>query len=192
MRVISGKARGIVLKSSEGLETRPTTDRVKEAIFSMIHPSIYGAVCLDLFSGSGALGIELLSRGAKAVTFVESSRSLEAIIKSNLEKTRLSNGALLVIDDVIHAMMGMPSEAFGIIVMDPPYSKGHIKQVLDMVAKRNLLKMDGILVVEHVPNDSDLLDIPMYFNKIKDKKYGKIGVTLLRRAYENCSLSGEF
>lgn len=181
MRVISGSARGIKLDMIEGLDTRPTTDRVKEAIFSMIQSRIHGARGLDLFAGSGALGIELLSRGARSITFVEQGPKQLSIIKSNLEKTRLDDGAVVLSKDVYNALGTFGPASFDIIMMDPPYLTGHVKACMDEIARFDLLSENGILVVEHAINDTEILNPPDYFESLKTKKYGKIGVTVFRR-----------
>ncbi len=181
MRVIAGTARGIKLESLEGLDTRPTTDRVKESIFSMIHLKIIGAVCLDLFSGSGALGIELLSRGAKSVTFVEGNVQLKPIISSNLNKTKLISKATLLFRDVYNSLEALSGNKFDLIMMDPPYLNGDIKKSLDLIANLELLSADGLVVVEHDFDDTDFLPCNVYFESLKTKKYGKIGITVFRR-----------
>ena len=181
MRVISGSARGIKLDMIDGLETRPTTDRVKEAVFSMIQSKIHGARGLDLFAGSGALGIELLSRGAACVTFVEQGAKLMPVIKTNLERTKLLGGAKLLEKDVYSAFKIFDSRSFDIIMMDPPYLSGHVKGCLDEIARLDLLAEGGILVVEHATGDAEILNPPDYFESLKTKKYGKIGVTVFRR-----------
>lgn len=181
MRVIAGSARGIKLETLEGLETRPTTDRVKEAVFSMIHPNISGSVCLDLFSGSGALGIELLSRGAKSVTFVEGNPQLKPIMTSNLNKTKLESRATLLFQDVYRSLEAQGGKKFDLIMMDPPYLKGDIRKCLDLIAKLDLLNPNGTVIAEHDIFDTDILPCNAYFESLKTKKYGKIGVTVFRR-----------
>ncbi|MDW7660552.1 MAG: 16S rRNA (guanine(966)-N(2))-methyltransferase RsmD [Bacillota bacterium] len=190
MRVISGTARGTKLQSIEGLATRPTTDRVKEALFSMINHEIIGSRCLDLYAGSGALGIELLSRGAKSVIFVEKSVKSEKIIGENLKKTKLENGSRRLIKEVDKALMMLKGERYDIIVMDPPYNAGEIKKVLELIASEDLLESEGLVVIEHEINDPDLDHVEVYYEWIKTKKYGKTGITLLRRQHENSSLPG--
>lgn len=181
MRVIAGSARGVKLETLEGLETRPTTDRVKEAVFSMLHHKIMGSTCLDLFSGSGALGIELLSRGAQQVTFIESNPLLKDIIHKNLEKARLLTGADIVFLDVYRALNSFEGRQFDIILMDPPYRKGHVANCLEHISKLDLLNHKGVLVVEHDAIDDEIVKYPEYFESLKSKKYGKIGVTVLGR-----------
>lgn len=181
MRVISGSARGIPLETLEGLETRPTTDRVKEAIFSMIQNKIYNAVCLDLFSGSGALGIELLSRGAQSVTFVEKNPKSKLVIERNLTKTKLSESAIILNRDVYDYIQNHDGRKFSLILMDPPYLMGHVKMCLESIERYDLLDKDGLVIVEHAIEDREIIFDSDYFESLKTKKYGKIGVTVLRR-----------
>lgn len=181
MRIISGSARGIKLDTLEGLETRPTTDKVKGAIFSMIQNDIYQSNALDLFSGSGALGIELLSRGASQVTFVESNRALKSIIEGNLKRANLEKQAKLYTSDVYQTLNQLKGNQFQIIIMDPPYLKGHVKKCLDCVESLQLLSENGLMVIEHDITDTEILSHSEYFESLKTKKYGKIGVTVFRR-----------
>ncbi|OJV64729.1 MAG: 16S rRNA (guanine(966)-N(2))-methyltransferase RsmD [Clostridiales bacterium 38-18] len=181
MRVISGSARGIALEALDGLDTRPTTDRVKEAVFSMLQPYIYGSVCLDLFSGSGALGIELLSRGASRVYMVEQSKSAMSIIERNLNKTKLTTNAVTVTSEVYGFLEKESSPKYQIIMMDPPYNKGHVCRSLEKIAENNLLLENGLVVVEHAIGDADLSIEYNNLEVIKEKKYGKIGITVFRR-----------
>lgn len=181
MRVISGSARGITLETLEGLETRPTTDRVKEAIFSMIQNKIFGSNCLDLFSGSGAIGIELLSRGAQSVIFVEKNPKSKQIIERNLTKTKLLIGSTVLNRDVYEELENQKANQFNLIMMDPPYLKGHVKMCLESIEKFDLLSEDGLLIIEHAMEDKEINYDAQYFESLKTKKYGKIGVTVFRR-----------
>lgn len=181
MRVISGSARGIKLDALEGLETRPTTDRVKEAIFSMIQTQIMGANALDLFSGSGALGIELISRGAKSVTFIENNRHAMAVIEKNLLKTKTNAQARLLSMDVYKGIENLNNQVYNIIIMDPPYLKGEVKKCLSHIAHFGLLDPMGVIIIEHAINDPDLNDLMDCYFLEKTKKYGKIGVSIIRR-----------
>lgn len=192
MRVVSGIARGIKLTSLEGEQTRPTTDRVKEAMFSMIQMHIRHSKALDLFCGSGALGIELLSRGAKHVDFVDHNPSLSAVLNENLSKTRLDKNASVVFTDVYQFLSKQGPESYDIIVMDPPYVQGHVLKALKLIEAHQLLSDDGIVLIEHQEDDSDMTSISSYFNILKAKKYGKIGVTLLRRSNESSCVSRKF
>ena len=181
MRVISGSARGVKLECLEGLDTRPTTDRVKEAVFSMIQTHIIGATALDLFSGSGALGIELLSRGAKQVTFIENNQHAMAVIERNVTKAKVKTQAKLLSMDVYKGIEMLENQVYNIIIMDPPYLKGEIKKCLSHIAQYDLLDDEGMIIIEHAINDPDLEHLMGPFTLEKTKKYGKIGVSILRR-----------
>ena len=168
MRVISGKARGSSLFSLEGLHTRPTTDRVKEAMFSIINFHIQDALVLDLFAGSGALGTEALSRGAQKCVFVENDRKALEIVKKNLDKTNLSDYAESVFADYKTYLASSTSQ-FDIILLDPPYNQKMCDGALEMIYAKNLLKDNGIIVCE---TDFDET-IDTRFKMKKDYKYGK-------------------
>lgn len=181
MRVISGTARGISLETIEGLDTRPTIDRVKEAMFSMVQSHIYGANGLDLFSGSGALGIELISRGANQVVFCETSLKAKQVILKNLEKTKLADRSIVNNDDVYRFISTYSGDPFDIIMMDPPYLMGHVKKVLTELETYKLLSESGIIVVEHDIKDEEVEHHGTSFQLVKTKKYGKIGISIYRR-----------
>lgn len=150
MRVIAGKARRTQLKTVPGMDTRPTTDRIKETLFNILQPELYRAHFLDLFSGSGAIGIEALSRGCGMAVFVESSREAAACIRDNLEKTHLSEGAVLLQMDVFAALDRLEREGkyFDMIFMDPPYNKLLEKEVLKRIGGSSLIVEDTLIVVE--------------------------------------------
>lgn len=179
MRVISGTARGLKLTSPDGLDTRPTLDRVKEALFSMLTPYVPRARVLDLFAGSGALGIEALSRGADEAVFVDNAAAAEAAVKGNLSKARLAERAVFVRADAQGYLKGCRS-GFSLILLDPPYAAGLYERVLALIAEKELLQSGGIIAVEwdgevHIPQ------FPPCFERIKDRKYGRVHITLLRR-----------
>lgn len=153
MRVISGTARGMKLQSPKGLNTRPTTDRVKESMFNIISFRIRESRVLDIFAGSGALGIEALSRGADSCTFVDSSRESIVIINENLKKARLDDRAYVISTKVESALSRLADEGFDMIFMDPPYCKGFIEPVLSSIVEKGILGADGIVVVEHDSSD---------------------------------------
>ena len=153
MRVISGTARGMKLQSPKGLSTRPTTDRVKESMFNIISFRVRESRVLDIFAGSGALGIEALSRGAESCTFVDSSRESIGIINENLKKSRLGDRAEVISSTVESALSRLSDERFDMIFMDPPYCKGFIEPVLSSIAENAVLDADGIVVVEHDSSD---------------------------------------
>ncbi len=150
MRVIAGKARRIPLETIEGLDTRPTTDRIKETLFNMIQNDLYGCSFLDLFSGSGAIGIEALSRGCEDATFIESNPKAITCINNNLKKTKLDSMATVIARDVITAINQLQhqSKSFDIIFMDPPYNMQWEQKVLEEIAGTGLIKDNGLIIVE--------------------------------------------
>lgn len=154
MRVISGSARRTVLKTAEGLGTRPTTDRIKETLFNMINNELYDCLFLDLFSGSGGIGIEALSRGAKRCYFVENNREAAACIRENLKKTHLEDKAVLMERDVISAIQKLKGrdEPFDFIFMDPPYDKNFEFHVLDELRHTDLADENTMIIVEASKN----------------------------------------
>ncbi len=150
MRVIAGSARRLTLKTIEGMDTRPTTDRIKETLFNMIHNDIYGCTFLDLFSGSGAIGIEALSRGAKAAVFVEKNPKAADCIRENLKAARLADRATLLNCDISDALRRLEprKEAFDFIFMDPPYNHLWEKEVLTYLAHSSLVDAETLIIAE--------------------------------------------
>ena len=173
MRVISGKARGTSLFSLDGLHTRPTTDRVKESMFSIINFYLQDALVLDLFAGSGALGTEALSRGATKCVFVETDRKALEIVRKNLDKTNLSDCAELVFSDY-RAYLSSQAKQFDVILLDPPYNKKMCDGALEIIYDKNLLKDDGIILCETDFNEI----IKTGFNLKKEYKYGKTKLSI--------------
>ena len=172
MRVIAGKARSMPLKTIEGMDTRPTTDRIKETLFNMCQPYLADSRFLDLFAGSGAIGIEALSRGAAYAVFVEQNKKAAACIQDNLKFTKLDLGARLMISDVLTALPQLErEEPFDFIFMDPPYGKGLEAQALTYLANSGIVKEDTWIIVETG------LDEPMDYvydlglSILKTKKY---------------------
>ena len=149
MRVIAGKARRIQLKTIEGLETRPTTDRIKETLFNMITHGLADASFLDLFAGSGGIGIEALSRGAKEAVFIENNPKAVMCIKENLKNTKLANQAEVLQTDVLSGLHRLEKrKKFDYVFMDPPYNHLLEKQVLSYLAESELLNENALLIVE--------------------------------------------
>lgn len=150
MRVIAGKAKRLKLVTIEGNDTRPTTDRVKETLFNILQPDLPGCRFLDLFAGSGAIGIEALSRGAKEAVFVENGRRVLNCIKDNLQTTRLFSQARVMECDVLSALTRLEreKEPFDIIFMDPPYDRGLEQQVLTALRQSCLVTEDTLIIVE--------------------------------------------
>lgn len=172
MRVISGQARGLRLKAPEGLETRPTTDRIKESFFNIISPDIYGADFLDLFSGSGGIGIEALSRGAASAVFVDESQKSIDVIRDNITRARLTDRAQVIRGNAMSviASLGAQGRAFDIIFMDPPYAKGLVKAALDAIHISGILKDGGYIVAEQSVDEETLISDGFEVYRIKDYK----------------------
>ncbi len=148
MRVIAGTARSLRLKTPEDMGTRPTTDRIKETLFNMLQPYLADAVFIDLYSGSGGIGIEALSRGARHAYFVENNRNAIACITENLQFTRLMDRATILKQDVLSALSGIHEKEADVIFMDPPYNCGHEKQVLQVLAGTPYVTENTLIVTE--------------------------------------------
>lgn len=149
MRVIAGKARSLKLKTISGMDTRPTTDRIKETLFNILQPRLCQCRFLDLFAGSGGIGIEALSRGAAKAVFVEKAPKAAACIRENLRFTRLEQDGQVIQADVFSALTGLErEEPFDLIFMDPPYNKELERQVLTYLADSGLMDEDTLVVVE--------------------------------------------
>ena len=180
MRVITGTARGIQLKTPEGMVTRPTTDRVKEAMFSIIHFDIPGARVLDLFGGTGQLGIEALSRGAKHAVFVDAGEPACRLIKENLKKTKLEGQGRVIRSDYLE-FLSRCRESFDIILLDPPYAEVFLENALKKITEIDILAENGIIVTER-PLGKELPWEFASFDRSKDYKYGNTLVTIYRKA----------
>lgn len=150
MRVIAGKARRITLKTIEGLETRPTTDRIKETLFNMLNPYLADCYFLDLFSGSGAIGIEALSRGAKYAVFVENNRAAVECIKANLKATKLEEDSWILAAEAVSAIhtLNTQGKKFDVIFMDPPYNQLLEQKILEALNDSNIVEKNTIIIVE--------------------------------------------
>ncbi|WP_278321210.1 16S rRNA (guanine(966)-N(2))-methyltransferase RsmD [Faecalicatena contorta] len=172
MRVIAGSAKRLQLKTLDGFDTRPTTDRIKETLFNMITPFIYDSVFLDLFSGSGGIGIEALSRGSREAIFVESNPKAMACIKENLKTTRLESKALTLTRDVMAALYQLEGEKeFDFIFMDPPYNQGLERKVLEYLCDSQMVYDDTVIIVESsIETDFSYLE-ELGFSCIKEKVY---------------------
>ena len=174
MRIISGTARGTNLFTLEGLETRPTLDRVKESLFNIINLRIYDATVLDLFSGSGAIGLEFASRGAKEVILCDSSKKATQIIQKNIEKTHLEDKVNLNNYDFKELLQKYKDKKFDIIYLDPPYKTDYIKQAIELIQKYDMKSEDGIIIAETDEPEKIEKQIKELNVEIKDKrKYGR-------------------
>lgn len=180
MRVISGIARGTKLETLEGIDTRPTLDRVKEALFSIIQTRIYEAEILDLFSGSGALAIESISRGAKKAVASDNSRKAIQIIKNNVKKTHFEAQIEIINKDYKKALEDIKKKKFDIIFLDPPYKTDFGIEAVKIILENENLKQEGIIVfetdreeyVETIKEIAEIIDI---------RKYGRVQLVFLGR-----------
>ena len=179
MRVITGKARGVQLKTPDGMLTRPTTDRVKEALFSIIQFEIPTAKVLDLFGGTGQLGIEALSRGAGGAVFVDDREDACNLIRENLRRTKLAQDAKVVRADYMDYLKRC-KEKFGIIFLDPPYAEVFLENALKRITEIDILQSGGIIVAER-PLGKDLPWDFEGYTRSKDYKYGKVLLTIYRK-----------
>lgn len=183
MRVIAGSARSLKLKTLEGLETRPTTDRIKETLFNIIGPNIPGCVFLDLFAGSGGIGIEALSRGAREAVFVEKNPKAMACVKENLRFTRLESKALTMTCDVLDALYRLEGEkVFDYIFMDPPYDRELEKNVLDYLSGSELVYEDTTVIIEASKETDFSYAEDMGFTVLREKVYKTNKHVFLERA----------
>ena len=181
MRVISGKARGLKLDTPKNQDVRPTTDRVKESLFNMISSYIMDSNILDLFAGTGSLGIECLSRGAKNCVFVDKSKDSINIVRSNVKKARVENESTILNVDFKDAVkkLSTQNQKFDVIFMDPPYYENMFIECLKSIDEFNLLDEDGIIVVEH--DTKDLFEDSIgRLNKSREKKYGNTTLTFYK------------
>ena len=170
MRVIAGTARSLPLKTPEGMDTRPTTDRIKETLFNMLQTKVGGSVFVDLFSGSGGIGIEALSRGAKHAYFVENNKNALECIKKNLTFTKMADKATVVSRDILGAAPFLTQKA-DVIFMDPPYQLGIEPTVLRMLKDSDCLTEDTLIIIE-AEKDNDLSHLEQLgFTMIKEKVY---------------------
>ncbi len=183
MRVIAGSARRLLLKSPEGLDTRPTTDRIKETLFNMLMPNLPNAVFIDLFSGSGGIGIEALSRGANKAYFVENNQKAVACITENLEHTHLSDRAVVLKQDVFAALRGSIRDTADIIFLDPPYQQEYDRKVLELLRDAAFVTDDTLIVVEASATTSfDYVDT-LGFVVEKSKQYKTNKHVFIKKKY---------
>ena len=179
MRVITGTARGVQLKTPDGMDTRPTADRVKEAMFSSIQFDIPGAKVLDLFGGTGQLAIEALSRGASEAVIIDAAETACRLIKENLTRTKLGHQAKVVRADYLDYLKRC-REKFDIIFLDPPYAEVFLENSLRLIQEIDILSSNGIIVTERPVGKE--LDISLEgYERSKDHKYSRTIVTVFRK-----------
>ncbi|MGI6748851.1 MAG: 16S rRNA (guanine(966)-N(2))-methyltransferase RsmD [Anaerovoracaceae bacterium] len=176
MRIIAGEFKGRKLFTPKNDIIRPTSDKVKEAVFSMIAANIVDSVVIDLFSGTGNLGLEALSRGAKRCYFVDKSRASMKIILQNIAHCNQDEKAITIIGDFEKALRKIPEKA-DIIFLDPPYEAGLLTDCFYFISELSLLSEGGVIVAEH-KNAESLPDTISGFTKIKEKQYGSIAISI--------------
>ncbi|MEK3757874.1 16S rRNA (guanine(966)-N(2))-methyltransferase RsmD [Paenibacillus sp. FSL P4-0338] len=181
MRVISGSAKGRPLKSVPGNGTRPTTDKVKEALFSMIGPYFEGGTVLDLYAGTGGLGIEALSRGMEAAVFVDMEQKAIDTVRANLKAARLEAQAEVYRNDAGRALGALQKrgKVFDLVFLDPPYRMKHGDELMVTLADKLLLNPDAVIVLEHESGYAYPEDIPG-FVRTKQSVYGEITISIYR------------
>ncbi len=171
MRVIAGTARSLRLKTPEGMDTRPTTDRIKETLFNMLQPYLSDAVFIDLYSGSGGIGIEALSRGARHAYFVENNKNAIACINENLQFTHFTDQATVLKQDVLSALPGIREREADVIFIDPPYDHDHEKHVLQILSGLPYVTESTLIVIEaSLGSDFSYLN-QLGFSLVKEKCY---------------------
>lgn len=178
MRVITGEARGRKLITLEGEDVRPTTDKVKEAVFSAIQFDIQGRKFLDLFAGSGQMGIEALSRGAESAVFADSSRKAVEVIRKNLNNTGFYEKSKVLHTDAL-SFLKMNSEMFDIVYLDPPFNTGILQEILPEVVEN--VKKTGIIIAEN-PEKEEIFEKYGEFMLDRQKHYGKIKISMYRHS----------
>lgn len=182
MRIISGKAKGTKLYTLQGDNTRPTLDRVKESVFNIIQNQIPEATVLDLFAGSGAIGLEMLSRGAKKAILCDKSKEATAIIKKNIEKTHMEEKVELYNTDFKECIEKVSKEKFDIIYIDPPYETNFIEKSLEKIIKTNIIQENGIIILEtddekRIKKEIEKIDVTI----IDERKYGRANIIFLSK-----------
>lgn len=181
MRVISGTARGTKLNSIESLSTRPTLDRVKEALFNIIQTHLQDSNVLDLFAGSGALGIECLSRGAKHCTFCDKSYESVKMLKQNLQKTKFENESTIFINDYKKCIQTLVKNKFNIIFIDPPYKLDIAVSAIKLILEYDILAKDGIIILETDEEEREIKELENIKLEVYDvRKYGRVKLIFLR------------
>lgn len=185
MRIIAGTARSLPLKTIDGMDTRPTTDRIKETLFNMLQNEVPGAYFLDLFAGSGQIGLEAVSRGAKFAVFVENNKKAAACIEENIRFTKFTGETKLIQNDVLTALRSLEGKyQFDVIFMDPPYGQEYEKSVLNYLKQSSLIHEDTLMIVEASLDTSfDYLE-EMGYHLVKYKRYKTNAHAFIRKI--NC------
>lgn len=185
MRIISGKNRGTKLYTLDGLDTRPTLDRVKEPLFSILNFYIADSVVLDLFAGSGALGLEAISRGAKEAVLCDNSKKAIHIIEQNVEKTSTNSKVKIINSDYLNALenLKMQQYKFDIVFLDPPYNMNYVEKASQRIVEFSLLNKNGIIVIE-TDRKKDIIDSINKLNLFEifdERKYGRAELIFIKQ-----------
>lgn len=180
MRIITGTARGKTLRTLQGLHTRPTTDKVKQAMFNIIQYDIEGRQVLDLFGGCGQLGLEAASRGAAAVTIVEHDRKAQQIVAENIRACKLETVCRLVAADAISYLGRQKKESVDLIFLDPPYGGELLNRALAEICRIDILRQGGIILCESAAEDS-LITLPPPYQVTRTYRYGRICLTVVTK-----------
>ncbi len=181
MRVISGTARGTKLNSIDSISTRPTLDRVKESLFNILQPYIYKAHVLDLFAGSGALGIEALSRGAQNCTFCDKSYESVQMLKQNIQRTKLVEKSIVIHKDYKVCLKMLKGKKFDIIFLDPPYKLNVAVDAIKIILELKLLNKNGIIVIETDEKEREEEELKQIesIDIVDVRKYGRVNLLFL-------------
>ena len=182
MRVISGSARGCVLQTAPGLGTRPTADKVKQALFNILMYDVQGKTVIDLFAGSGALGIEALSRGAHFAWFGEQDKQALGALEKNLEKTRLADCAKILRGDALQMLVQIDGKV-DLVFLDPPYHQTLAQRAIQVIAKMDLLTDGGIIVAETAADEA-IFDGFGDIKRYDIRKYGKIILNFYKKSID--------
>ena len=182
IRIISGEKRGRLLKTPEGRDTRPTSDRVKESLFNILQGRITGARILDLFAGSGSLGLEALSRGARHAVFVEKGLKAASILRGNCEGLAYGDRTEILVMDAAAAvtLLAERGDSFDVILMDPPYDRDLEETILKAVSERRMLNPEGVFVIEHLTGDP-MPDSMEGLVRMDCRKYGNTSISFYIR-----------
>ncbi len=174
MRIITGKARGLQLMVPKNYDVRPTADRVKESVFNIIGSKIIGAKVLDLFAGTGNLGLESWSRGADTVTFIDSSSESLKLVRSNIAKCRAQDVCTVIKGSApaVAEQLAVKNNLFDFAFCDPPYNKGWVQQIIAVFEKKSFLKQGGYLIIERSGHD-ELPSLPKGCELVRSSHYGE-------------------
>lgn len=180
MRVISGIARGTKLDSRESISTRPTLDRIKENMFNLIQDKVRDSVVLDLFAGSGQLGIEALSRGADRAYFCDIDREDIIFLNKNIAKTRLTEKSIVLNED-FKKVLNTVNTKFDLIFIDPPYKSNFVEESINLIYEKSILNDDGLIIIEtdETQKIQELLNSKSYINILKTKNYGRVSLFII-------------